>query len=248
MMRAIMSKAAADDTTAVSHSKTLAEMFAYVARVIGSEDRAKRELHAVLKREGERIYAMSEMTRVAARKWRGSEWQWYVISEKYNEVIDQELWIRSDIGPDEWKPGVHWENSVLATSIQRGKEIYFYREFGVYFPESAVEAIFERWPDPDQCPEAAKDPPDTAMLVRKKTNRTASPEDEAVLVSRINSVLASARRRFPDRSKWPSFRGMAQALVREGHGHGFDETTVRQILTGQYPPAMRRQIPGLSRG
>jgi hypothetical protein len=83
----------------------------------------------------------------------------------------------------------------------------------------AVEAIFERWPDPNQCPEAAKDPPGTAMLVRKKTNRTASPEDEAILVLRINSVLASARRRFPDRSKWPSFRGMAQALVRVFRGN-----------------------------
>jgi hypothetical protein len=114
--------------------------------------------------------------------------------------------------------------------------------------ENTVEAILERWPEPEQHSEIAEDSPDTAMPVRKKTSRTVPPEDEAMLVSRINSVLVSARRRFPDQSKRPSFRDMAQAMVREKLAHGFGEVAVRQILMGNYRPAVDRQIPGLSRG
>jgi hypothetical protein len=119
MMRAIMSKAAVNDTTAASHSKTLAEMLAYVARVVGSEDQAKRELHAVLKRGGGGIYTMSERIVINVGRYRQGEWEWQRPYEEYNEIIDEELWIRSDIGPDDWETGVYWSNSVLRSSIQR---------------------------------------------------------------------------------------------------------------------------------
>jgi hypothetical protein len=48
-------------------SMSLTEVLVYVARVVGSEEQAKCELTTVLKRGGERIYAMSERTIILGR-------------------------------------------------------------------------------------------------------------------------------------------------------------------------------------
>jgi hypothetical protein len=67
---------------------------------------------------------------------------------------------------------------------------------------------------------------------------------DAALTKRIEAVLAYARERFP---RGGSFHMIARHIKAQKRDREFSERTLRQILSGKYPPMSRLGIEGLSR-
>ncbi len=80
----------------------------------------------------------------------------------------------------------------------------------------------------------------------KHSKRKHDAIDDARLKNRIDNVIISARKKWPDSKKRPAYKEMAKELVRvHGKSLGFQFETVRKILAGTYPASKRRGISGL---
>jgi hypothetical protein len=83
-------------------------------------------------------------------------------------------------------------------------------------------------------------PPRTTRPAKAPRRRA---ESEAAVRRSIAEVLVKANRLWPDPKKRPkSFAAMAEEICR---GTKWSPVTVRQILTGNYAPQKRRNLPGL---
>ncbi len=87
---------------------------------------------------------------------------------------------------------------------------------------------------------------DAPTADQKKTKRKRDVEADALLKNRIETVLAMARKEWPNRKKFPGIKPAARELVRKHRdklNYKFD--TVCQILDGTYPASQRLGIPGI---
>jgi hypothetical protein len=78
-----------------------------------------------------------------------------------------------------------------------------------------------------------------------KRTKVRAPEDDAMLVNRINSVLAAAKRTWPKHAKLPGWQPMSEELAKS-QTLGFAASTIRQIVTGRYLPMRRLGLKGLN--
>ena len=95
-----------------------------------------------------------------------------------------------------------------------------------------------------EVPTKAHEPEPSDKQEKPQRNRKRDAKTDAILKTRIETVKAAARTKWP--KKQPGFRTMAKHL-ESTHGKklGFKFEAIRQILKGTYPASKNLGIPGL---
>lgn len=85
---------------------------------------------------------------------------------------------------------------------------------------------------------------------KQRRPRRHDPAEDAVIRSKIETVLAEAKRRWPCLDHVPGRNKMSRILAADDRIKelGYTEHTVRKILGGDYPAARRLNIPGYLNG
>ena len=90
------------------------------------------------------------------------------------------------------------------------------------------------------------------LVSEMKTTRVRrrDPAEDAIIRSKIETVLAEAKRRWPCLDDVPGRNKMSRILAADDRIKrlGYTEHTVRKILGGDYPAARRLDIPGYLNG
>jgi hypothetical protein len=113
------------------------------------------------------------------------------------------------------------------------------------------ETLLARLSEPPRtgvAPAAGDNDADKAEHVPSRSARRSDPEHDALLVIKIERVLAKAKKKWPDPKNRPGIKPMAVELARTKRGEtplGYGEVAIRKILNGSYEPAIRLGIPSL---
>ena len=85
---------------------------------------------------------------------------------------------------------------------------------------------------------------------KARRTRRRDPAEDAEIRSKIETVLAEAKRRWPCLDDVPGRNKMSRILAADDRIKrlGYTEHTVRKILGGDYPAARRLKIPGYLNG
>jgi hypothetical protein len=93
-------------------------------------------------------------------------------------------------------------------------------------------------------PETTASASDSTIASEKtsSTRRRRNAQNDALLKNRIETVLATAKTRWPNKGTRPPDQQMAAELMRLRRAEGYSADTLRKILNGTYEPAHRLGI------
>ena len=158
----------------------------------------------------------------------------------YSRVALPDLWRFVERRDARWQP---IRELCERWAAVRGEELTGVRIVGADAPleDAGAETATSKLSHDSRGKGAADDGDGSPVPKGKTTFRPLSPEDEAKLTNRIESVVAVGRRLHRGQSK----AGLAALLIENGQAQGFKKETLKQILLGTYPPMKKRGMSGL---